>query len=94
MLEHNDTPAMNPKTTPILLLDLWEHAYYLDVRFRSTNETPYIVGTQDGSGDRVFYCFYSRLVLCSHAPMRDPSGVAHTFCYCWTKDGGDVKRGL
>ncbi|CAM9617328.1 unnamed protein product [Pylaiella littoralis] len=30
VLENQDTPAMNPKTTPILLLDLWEHAYYLD----------------------------------------------------------------
>ena len=32
--EHNDTPAMNPKTTPILVLDMWEHAYYLDVSSR------------------------------------------------------------
>lgn len=32
--ENNNTPAMNPKTTPILVLDLWEHAYYLDVSSR------------------------------------------------------------
>lgn len=32
--ENNNTPAMNPKTTPILVLDLWEHAYYLDVSQR------------------------------------------------------------
>lgn len=30
-----DTPATNPKTTPILLLDVWEHSYYLDVRPRA-----------------------------------------------------------
>lgn len=31
-----DTPATNPKTTPILLLDVWEHSYYLDVRDRAS----------------------------------------------------------
>lgn len=34
VLENDDTPAMNPDTTPILLLDLWEHAFYLDVSER------------------------------------------------------------
>lgn len=39
VLENQDTPAMNPKTTPILLLDLWEHAYYLDVRPKKKRES-------------------------------------------------------
>lgn len=40
VLENDDTPAMNPNTTPVLLLDLWEHAFYLDVSTagRHTNE--------------------------------------------------------
>ncbi|CAM9692836.1 unnamed protein product [Ascophyllum nodosum] len=44
---NNDTPAMNPKTTPILVLDLWEHAYYLDHENRKDMYITYFWGSVD-----------------------------------------------
>lgn len=63
--EGQDTPATNPNTTPILLLDLWEHSYYLDVRKRSTMASVYrflseqSFRRQIGDAHVVYTVFYS-----------------------------------